>query len=557
MADHFVAPSPPSTISHVSHLSSPPLYLLGNETFTGSNFHLTSIFQRQLTSMDDFILGVLSVLIISLLSDILNSILLRTKSGDRRFTITGLATAFLLNELSHLRSLYSRLSNIFKRAPPNSAVLTALSHSTLVQQARIFTTSVIILAISLFSADVLVVVFTQPSVLRSHFGQYTLESLIPVSVDETLGTHVYAAMRTRPCVTPVMTDGLQRRNYNIVYCALITNGTDDNVYQADKVSNSSIIRIDSWVHEAGADHNVTFVGGFISIRARAQILMAKEDGGARRLVFAVNNDTQSNAPIIYLQSLTIYTAKRIACSKKAASTPEWCHQNSYVHTKPFQVRPRVSEIQLWTRDRSDGVPVINVTGVSSSFVLPLADPAETMFSALYPLVANAVVTERKSVDHPTFVRVVNNSDYQSSASGLLEEDKHDMGVALLALLCVILAAICALLHLKLRPVSLGLIAVSDVVHVNNNGVRLAQSTCSSDPLQSLDGFLQSCESTEFEAAMSMSPPGRPHRMWARFLGASRGQSESHQHDVGARPQRTSETRAEDNDKHWESDWHTR
>lgn len=512
--------------------------------------------------MDDFILGVLSVLIISLLSDILNCILLRTKSADRRFTITGLVTAFLLNELSHLRSLYRRLSNTFSSAPPNSALLGALSHATIIQQARIFTISVIILAMLLFSADVLVVVFTQPSVLRSHHGQYTLESIIPVSVDESLGRDVYAAMQTRPCVTPVMTDGLQRRNYNIIYCALITRGTDDQLDQPEKVSNSSIVRIESWMHQAGADHNITFLGGFINVRARAQILMAKEDGGARRLVFAVNNQSLSNTTS-YLQSLTVHTAKRKVCSQQSASTPRWCRDKSYQRTEPFLIRSRVSEIQLWTKDRSDGLPFINVTGITSSFLLPLSDPAEIMYSALYPLVANAALTERSSVDHPTFVRVVNNSDYQDSASGLLEEDKRDIGVALLALLCALLAIIAVLLHIKLRPVSLGLIAVSDIVHIDKDGVRLAHSSCSSDPIQSLDNILQSCDSTEFNAALAVPPQNIPvqgQSQWirARRPGASRDQTDSYQPDVGARPQRTgSETSVGDDNNHWESDWHPR
>lgn len=509
--------------------------------------------------MDDFILGVLSVLTISLLSDILNCILLRTKSTDRRFTITGLVSAFLLNELSHLRSLHRRLSNTFTRAPPHSAAAAALSHSALVRQARIFSLFVVLLAIFLFSADVLVVVFTQPSVVLSRQDQYTIESIIPVSVDESLRVKVYQALQTRPCVTPVIMDGIQRRRYNIVYCALITNATDETLSQSDKILNTSVVRIESWVHEAGADHNVIFAGGFINIRARAQILMAKEEGGARRLVFAVDNDRSSNSAILYLHRLTIYNAKRTFCSQLHDATPNWCHDNSNIHTKPFLVQPRVSELTFWTKDRSGNLTIVNATGVASSFALPFPASPDIMFSALHPLVVNAVLTERRSVDHSTLVRVVNNSDYQDGAPGLLEEDKRDIGVALLTLMCFIFGTVSILLHFKLRPVSLGLIAVSDVVHVDKNGVRLANSSCLSDPTLSFDGILPSCDSAEIDAGLAPQPrqnistSGQHWSSW-RWLPKLGERIVPQQLEAGAGPQTCNQTPSGDDVDPWERDW---
>lgn len=501
MADRFIAPTPPSSMTHIPLLSSPSVHLLGNDTCLGGNFHLTSIFHRQLTSLDDFILGVLSVIIISLLSDILYCILLRTTSNDHRITLTGLVSAFLLTELSHLRSFYHHFKLTSSRAPPNSAAAAAMAQSALLRHARTFSISVIFLGFLLFATDVLVVVFTQPSIVRSLHSQYTLESHIPVSTDPDLGKAIYTTLLNRPCITPVMPDALQRRNYNIVYCALLMNGTEESVDQADRITNSSIIRIDSWLHEGGADHNISFAGGFINIKVRAQILMAKEDGGARRLIFVVDNDKKSNASIHYLHDLTMYTAKRLVCSSSSDSSPQWCSNEAQHVVKPIQVDFPVAEVQLWSMGPSENNTKFNMSGVRSTFFADFSSPAETMYASMYPLVASAAIVERKSVGHSTFTRVANNSDYQDGAVGLLEEDQRQIGVALLGLLCAILAIVSVTLRLKLRPVSLGLVAISDIIHVDKNGVRLASTSSMSEPMRSEDGILNS-EPTSMDASNS-------------------------------------------------------
>lgn len=47
--------------------------------------------------------------------------------------------------------------------------------------------------------------------------------------------------------------------------------TDGDPYPADKASNTSIVCIDSWAHEAGADLTVAFLGSLINMRARAEM----------------------------------------------------------------------------------------------------------------------------------------------------------------------------------------------------------------------------------------------------------------------------------------------
>lgn len=91
------------------------------------------------------------------------------------------------------------------------------------------------------------VVFTQLFALCSHYGQYTLKSLIPVSVNKTLGTNAYPAMNTHPGATFVLTDASHRRAYIIVPCTFGTIDTGGDLFQAHKVFSSFIMSIDSWV----------------------------------------------------------------------------------------------------------------------------------------------------------------------------------------------------------------------------------------------------------------------------------------------------------------------
>lgn len=80
-------------------------------------------------------------------------------------------------------------------------------------------------------------------------------------------------MRTHPKLIFFMTEDLQRRIYNTVFCTFILMDIDGDRSPMYKVFNSSIISIDSWAQETDAGHIVTLIGDFINIRARAQISM--------------------------------------------------------------------------------------------------------------------------------------------------------------------------------------------------------------------------------------------------------------------------------------------
>lgn len=222
---------------------------------------------------------------------------------------------FFLEELSFRCSLYSRLSNPLKRALPNSARLSALLHSALVQQADIFTNYVLNISRLVVSYRHIDCCFDATVVFRVHYEQQVFEFQNQVSVYKSLPTKAGAAMYAHLDASPVMADGSQRCSLNTVSNTLISNDTDGELYQADKAASSSMICNDLRVSEAGADHNLTLIGGFKSVRA--QTLTANVDGGARKFGFTVNNDTNFNSSVACIQSLAIRTATRIDCSLKA------------------------------------------------------------------------------------------------------------------------------------------------------------------------------------------------------------------------------------------------
>lgn len=449
MATELIQPDRPPML-YITPDTPPTTYLLGNTTFTGGNFHILNVFQRELTEYDDFILGVLSVMLIAVLSETVQIILLR--STNRKISASRIVHAFLITEAAHFRNVFS---HVWRRQPT--------TRSQIARNGICTSLVVLLLAATIFAADVVIVVLTQPTIKTSAEQQYTLRPVQPSAVEPSLSANVYSSLVRRTCITPVMQEAHQRRRFVLVTCMKVEEQLDDlseSEFASDDVS------ISSWLHIAGSDHNISFGGGrWIYIKMRAQVIMDMAAGGARHLLFHIN-DTDSFIQTRYLQSLVVHFAKKWTCQSEIADG--WCATASS-STEPTSWNTVSAEIQLWSprNNRSK----LNVTGVESMFKgLAFPAPAQAIRAGMYPLVTSGAVMEMVTVNHSVFTRVVNDSDYRDGADGLIEEEGRPVGVALLGFLFLLFALIMMGLRFWLRPVPLGVFAVRDVVPADEQHV---------------------------------------------------------------------------------------
>lgn len=446
MSVSFFAPSKPPSVHYISE-QSPSVYLIGNDTFTVGNFPVTTIFHRRLTNFDDFVLGALSVLIIALITEITQTLLLRTT--NRRMSLNRVLHAVLISEITHFRNLSRHF--VRSRRVPNSVLARSSSCISL---------AVIVIAALLFAADVIIVVLTQPIITRSKGEQFTLEAVHPVTTDTATSAKIYHAVAHRPCITPVMPDAPQSRNFVIVACISITEQTTE-----PSVSVLPNITIASWFHPGGADHTITTPKYVFKIRARAQIIMDIPDGGSRRLIFHVN-DTSDYIAARYLHVLTMHAALKWACQSNE-SIVEWCVNivnSESLHSPSWQTT--VKEISYWNGRNNN--TLFNIAGVESFFPIDFPNAAVALRIALHPLVSSGAIFEKISVDHATFTRVINDSDYTSEIEGLIQEEGRPAGIIVLVIIVSCLFLLLMVLRAWLKPVSLGMLAINGVQHVEDD-----------------------------------------------------------------------------------------
>lgn len=317
---------------------------------------------------------------------------------------------------------------------------------------------ILLVALSLFAVDVIIVVLTQPKLTLSQKHQYTIRPIQPVATDSKMSSAIYQSLLQRPCITPVMGETNQRRKYVFVACALIEKQlTDEFANSNDDNSIAETMSIASWFHIAGADHNISFGNNqWIYFKTRAQIIMDVSRGGSRRLIFHIN-DTEDFEQARYLHAMTIYNAKVWVCNQENA--PAWC-ETAERFTKATTWQKNTTEIKLWTgRGNKTHTSILGVQSVFENINLPTAVQAVQM--SIHPLIVCGAVVEHRSINHSVFTRVANDSDFQDSADGLIEEEGRPVGVLLLGLLVLASAVGLALLRCWLRPASLAALAVRE------------------------------------------------------------------------------------------------
>lgn len=415
-------------------------YIVGHDQFQLGNFTLTSIFHRELTSFDDFLLGILSVIIIAILSDLAHTILLRTTSN--RVSPAGIFSAFLVNEATHLRNVLRH----FRRHRN-------LSRSPLTNSPALISAVVLMVLILLFAADVLIVVITQPRSTVSGKDQFNIRAVQPITTKDDLAKYIRRLAGERVCVTPIMNNGsdTQTRRYLINACLQV----DRNILDPLPTFDSGPVSFTSFFHRGGSDHNISYPAGSFKISIRVQALLDTTRGGPRRLLFDTRDDaTLSHAR--YLHTLSMYRAKQYVCSKKDGK--KWCNTMAVAETKAKRWRIVGQDIKLWRGKEGDEIE--RARGVESVFDeqgMPLV--SRSINSAVRVLIASAGVEE--TTEMGLYQRTSNDKE-ETGVADLLEENGRIAGVALMGLLTVVALALMMALRIWLKPQSLGTLAVEQI-----------------------------------------------------------------------------------------------
>lgn len=448
----FGEPSIPPNFS-VVNLSTPGTYLLGHDKFSVTNdIHIVSPLQRDLTNSDDFILGVLSVLLIATLSEISHSIILR--STNKRIPTVRIVSAFLLSELTHLRNVfrYSKLTLRLLRSGGTQQQERASNFSLDSQQtsSRACTVSLYVLffAAILFISDVLAVVFTQQAPHFSSDLQYNIRAFHPSSpASEGLSRYVRRLAGDRPCASPfLITNSTQIRNYHLLACILIQFGGTVNPGPYDQ---SKDVSIESFYHRGGSDHKIYFGNGFLTVSVRAQIILDKNDGGARRLLFT-SLDDKSFSHARYIHEVTVANAKDWVCKKEKPPYEEWCNNNSSA-IQAIETEQVNQTIYLW-RGKSDSI-FENATGIKSTFSgINLFNATGAFNSGVRSLISSSYA--REVTGEGDYERV-NDDEPEKDVPKLLGENRRITGVLLLTIVFAGLVVILLVLRHRLRPFSLG------------------------------------------------------------------------------------------------------
>lgn len=347
MRDSLPLPHPPQNFSVVGVANGQGRYILGHDKFyVSSTLHITSRFQRDVTLHDDVYLGLLSVVLIAIFSDILHTFILRSSRDTTRSRLR-LVCAFLLSEFAHFRNVLRHCAPIHRILLASSSGAGAGGGTGMTVRLSV---NILFFTSLLFFADFLSIFYTQQSALMSDADQFNLVAYHPAAATLGQSKYIRRLVGDRPCVSPFMisTDTQRVRNYQLITCVKLSFGyatpgerttkvetttsaaaavaamkggdgddVDDEVGKSDDAGVARTVVIESFFHRGGADHNITYGGGvgggirFVTVSVRAQIVVSKASGGARHILFRrvpgdyfVDDDDVNNGTSTYTTNTT-------------------------------------------------------------------------------------------------------------------------------------------------------------------------------------------------------------------------------------------------------------
>lgn len=429
--------APPSFLN-VSRSDIPGRYVFGSSDFRVLDVRVAGVLHRSYAGrQEDLVLGIISVLLIALLSEIVQTVLMRTRRpGPHAVSRAGLHAAYLLDEAAHFRNLWA----LCRRKPDR--------HSPTRKRVAVNSLVIVAIAVGLLAAEVVAVYLTQPFRVYTTKYQYNLKGVQPAGTALHTALGVDSLTSKKRCVTPSMMHSNQSREYSLNACIMRSFDTVLD-HQDDE---ATYVDVSSWYHEAGSDHVVEFSNGEETgrheVQARASIMQG-QTGVSKGILFEVrDNEERDNA--IYLQMYMIYTAMQWNCEQEWETRTCMDMKDRMDAGTPVRVN---KSIVFWEKKEDETTEVVE--GVKIRFNITLRQPFTAVQSALHVFTTSAVIEEVEG--HGMYVNMDNNQR-EDGVESLVSEEGRVAGVVLLSLIFVALLVVLILLRCCLKPLSLARIA---------------------------------------------------------------------------------------------------
>lgn len=430
--------TPPPGFLNIYDRTVPGTYLVGDNKFVAKNFHVLPVFQREFGGLDEVILAILSVFLISFVSELIYAILLRRRLNNAS-TAIAISAASSVDELVHLRNLFQHFCCTSRQRREVDV------HQQTSKKQRIMASTVVLfVALLLFVAEVASVLLTQQTEGSSEKHQYNLRAVQPVGTDAPMSRFVLRDSRNSGCITPVFRQAEQTRHFAINACFKYEDEkTSETSTRSSIVSQNITVR--SWYHEGGSDHEISSAEGVRKLSVRVRMFSSTKDGRARWLRFN-NLDDNNMSHSSFLHYRAISAAVEWSCNKNFSIRT--CSEVEDELTIISSLRER-REIELWqTRNRKR---VLNVTGIATRFAVQINSPFHAMGAGLAPLSTSAAVLE---VQNRGKYFLVSTEEEEDGVPGLVVENGRVAGIVLFALIVVGLLFVVVTVRTWLKPSSL-------------------------------------------------------------------------------------------------------
>ncbi|CAN8073507.1 unnamed protein product [Agarophyton chilense] len=422
-------PQPPHDFVNISDENQRPgQYLLGQNTFTPNmSIGTSGLSSRSLDGgTEEIILGFLSIILIMTITEIVLTILSRKRPNrdpeKSDFALLAIRVDGLLHFNGKWITLRDRSSSSRRR---NKNI--------------VMTLCAVVVASLIFLVDMGAVVLTQPKQYSSKAYNYNLKGIHPIGSDLGRGKFLRRNAMERPCVTPVFLRSNPSRNFSLSVCHTLKLKKAHS-----RVRDSvSFVKIGSWFHKGGSNHQITFGNASIKITTRAFLYGA--EGGTRRLLFP--NLYQNYMSFThYLHQVLVYTILEENCNNK--DSMESCENAVTEHRT--EANPVKKVINLWmTRN---GRATEDVQGLETTLRFTInTRPWLTVFKSIGPLMTAELIEE---VEGPALYSHLTTEETEDGIPGLIVEERRPLGV--FTMLFCTLFMLLTLVGLKriLRPVFL-------------------------------------------------------------------------------------------------------
>lgn len=431
--------APPSLLN-VSNLPDPVgTYTFGDSDFKVAPLRVASIFRRALVGeQEDFLLGVLCVLIIALVTEIVHVVLLRTRKA--RPTRSGVQTAFVLDELTHFRNVFTLLNTKSRRSPQSRSRACA-------------SIIVLFLAAMLLGLEVIAVYLTQPVKVFTGPYDYNLIGFHPTATSAFVAAQVDKLSAKKRCITPSMSNSFQSREFSITAC--ITRSYTKALTAPQDLA--TYVQIGSWYHKAGSDHRIVFgdashtAGHTLFNRASIMKGTGKNPVTNGILFNTLDDDAMSHAR--HNQMFMIYSAMQWACNNDFGTLES---RNCTDLVKELTVEySRIEETQIEYWEQKNRPEMGTERGLVTRFSINLRQPFVALEKALPVLATSAVIREVKG---PGKYINMENGQEETAMGSLASEEARVAGTLALILLFALLLVLLMVLRMVFKPLYLARLA---------------------------------------------------------------------------------------------------